>query len=61
MVALKTMAIQINIRVAKRHLPKLLKLLSAGEVFAISKGGKPIACLEPISPNEALGHQLDNS
>ena len=60
MVALKTMAIQINIQVAKRHLPNLLKRLQSGEEIMIAKRGKPIARLQPLSSTEAIGHQLGN-
>lgn len=35
---------------AKTHLPKLLARVAKGERFIITKHGKPVAELSPVSP-----------
>ena len=41
--------ISVNIHEAKTHLSRLLKRVAAGEEILISKAGKPMAKLTPIS------------
>jgi prevent-host-death family protein len=41
--------ISVNVHEAKTHLSRLLKRVAAGEEILISKAGKPMAKLMPIS------------
>jgi prevent-host-death family protein len=41
--------ISVNVHEAKTHLSRLLKRVAAGEEILISKAGKPMAKLTPIS------------
>ena len=41
--------ISVNIHEAKTHLSRLLKRVAAGEEILISKAGKPMAKLTPLS------------
>ncbi len=45
--------ISVNIHEAKTHLSRLLKRVAAGEEILISKAGKPMAILTPISKPQA--------
>jgi prevent-host-death family protein len=41
--------ISVNVHEAKTHLSRLLKRVAAGEEIIISKAGKPMAKLSPLS------------
>jgi prevent-host-death family protein len=41
--------ISVNVHEAKTHLSRLLKRVAAGEEILISKAGKPMAKLTPLS------------
>jgi prevent-host-death family protein len=41
--------IRVNVHEAKTHLSRLLKRVAAGEEIIISKAGKPVAKLTPLS------------
>ena len=45
--------ISVNIHEAKTHLSRLLKRVAAGEEILISKAGKPMAKLTPLSKPQA--------
>jgi prevent-host-death family protein len=45
--------IHVNINEAKTHLSRLLKRVAAGEEIIISKAGKPMARLCPLSEPDA--------
>jgi len=45
--------ISVNVHEAKTHLSRLLKRVAAGEEILISKAGKPMAKLTPISKPQA--------
>jgi len=41
--------ISVNVHEAKTHLSRLLERVAAGEEIIISKAGKPVAKLSPLS------------
>jgi prevent-host-death family protein len=43
----------VNIHEAKTHLSRLLSRVQAGEEIIISKAGKPLAKLMPLTPKES--------
>ena len=45
--------ISVNVHEAKTHLSRLLKRVAAGEEILISKAGKPMAKLTPLSKPQA--------
>jgi len=46
---------------AKTHLPKLLERIQKGERFTITKHGRPVAELVPVTPKnpEAIRHTIN--
>lgn len=45
--------ISVNVHEAKTHLSRLLERVAAGEEIVISKAGKPMAKLTPLSEPQA--------
>ena len=45
---------KVNIHEAKTHLSRLIEQVSAGESIIISKAGKPVAKLVPISDSDIV-------
>ena len=45
---------QVNIHVAKTHLPKLLERVKKGDRITITKNGVPIAVLQPFEPDKHI-------
>lgn len=49
----------VTIHKAKTELSKLLKRVEAGEVITIARGGKPIAILTGLTPEERVTIRMD--
>ena len=49
----EVMMISVNVHEAKTHLSRLLERVAAGEEILISKAGKPMAKLTPLSKPQA--------
>jgi len=43
----------VNVQEARRHISELLDRVASGEEVVISRRGKPVAKLAPLTPHEA--------
>jgi prevent-host-death family protein len=52
--------LEVNVHAAKTHLSRLLVRVAAGEQILISRAGKPVARLVPVTRPRAAAAQVDS-